>query len=135
MPPSEPSEPRLALHTTWTSWLWSRWTALAIGLARALRPSAQRIRANELPTNSTERPLVVTLTAMLGLIVLSMMAYGLHHLLFTLNRLLGHQIDQRQQRAIRDYIDRRNENPNPFVWHKSADATLACVGPAANKIN
>lgn len=38
------------------------------------------------------------------------------------------------EQAIRDYIDRHNENPKPFVWHKSADAILASVARAATKI-
>ena len=102
MPPFEPSKPRLALHTAPSPWSWSHWTALPIGLTPELRPGAQEIGANELPTNWTGRPLARTLAAMHDLIVRSMMAYGLHHLLITLNRLLSHQRDQRQQRAIRD---------------------------------
>ncbi len=35
------------------------------------------------------------------------------------------------ERAIREYIERHNENPKPFIWHKSADSILASVARAA----
>lgn len=38
------------------------------------------------------------------------------------------------EQAIRDYIDRHNENPKPFIWHKSADTILASVARAASRI-
>ncbi|KPA91719.1 DDE superfamily endonuclease [Pseudomonas asplenii] len=38
------------------------------------------------------------------------------------------------ERSIRDYIDRHNADPKPFVWHKSADTILAKVERAAEKI-
>jgi len=39
------------------------------------------------------------------------------------------------EQSIRDYIDRHNADPKPFVWHKSADTILASVARAAAKIN
>ena len=30
---------------------------------------------------------------------------------------------------MREYIDRHNGDPKPFVWHKSADTILASVAP------
>lgn len=33
--------------------------------------------------------------------------------------------------SIRDYLDRYNENPEPFTWHKSADQIIDSVGRAA----
>ena len=38
------------------------------------------------------------------------------------------------EQAIRQYIDRHNQDPKPFVWHKSADTILASVARAANAI-
>ena len=38
------------------------------------------------------------------------------------------------EQAIREYIDRHNENPKPFVWSKSADTILASVARAAGSI-
>ncbi|RRD57254.1 IS630 family transposase, partial [Comamonadaceae bacterium OH2545_COT-014] len=38
------------------------------------------------------------------------------------------------EQAIRDYIDRHNENPKPLIWHKSADTILASVARAASRI-
>lgn len=38
------------------------------------------------------------------------------------------------EQSIRDYIDRHNADPRPFVWHKSADTILASVARAAAKI-
>ena len=37
------------------------------------------------------------------------------------------------EQAIRHYVDTHNDDPKPFVWHKSADAILASVARAANK--
>jgi len=39
------------------------------------------------------------------------------------------------ERSIRHYIELHNENPKPFVWHKSAETILASVGRAAAKFN
>ncbi|MET4580418.1 IS630 family transposase [Ottowia thiooxydans] len=39
------------------------------------------------------------------------------------------------EQSIRQYIDRHNENPKPFVWHTSADTILASVARAAFSIN
>ena len=58
---------------------------------------------------------MVTLAAILGLIVLIMMAYGVRHMLFTLNRLFGHQrhpyidIDTAQWPQITVFIAAHNE--------------------------
>ena len=38
------------------------------------------------------------------------------------------------EQSIREYIDRHNEDPKPFVWHKSADTILASVARAAGTI-
>lgn len=38
------------------------------------------------------------------------------------------------EQSIRDYIDRHNANPKPFVWHKDADVILAKVERAATNI-
>lgn len=38
------------------------------------------------------------------------------------------------EQSIRDYIDRHNQAPKPFVWHKSADTILASVARAASSI-
>ncbi len=38
------------------------------------------------------------------------------------------------EQSIREYIDRHNEDPKPFVWHKSADTILASVARAASTI-
>jgi transposase len=38
------------------------------------------------------------------------------------------------EQSIREYIDRHNEDPKPFVWHKSADTILASVTRAASSI-
>ncbi len=63
----------------------------------------------------SERPVVVALAASLGLIVLAMMAYGVRHVLFTLNRLFGHQrhpyidIDTAQWPQITVFIAAHNE--------------------------
>lgn len=37
------------------------------------------------------------------------------------------------EQSIRQYIDRHNESPKPFVWHKSADSILASVAQAASR--
>ena len=39
------------------------------------------------------------------------------------------------EQSIRDYIDRHNADPKPFVWHKSADTILASVARAASNIS
>ncbi|MFC6839630.1 IS630 family transposase [Xanthomonas theicola] len=39
------------------------------------------------------------------------------------------------EQAIKDYIDRHNENPKPFVWHKSADSIITRVAWAATKLS
>jgi len=39
------------------------------------------------------------------------------------------------ERSIKHYIELHNENPKPFVWHKSAETILASVGRAAAKFN
>jgi transposase len=38
------------------------------------------------------------------------------------------------EQSIRYYIDKHNEDPKPFVWHKPADVILACVARAAKKL-
>ncbi len=38
------------------------------------------------------------------------------------------------EQSIREYIDRHNQDPKPFVWHKSADTILASVARAASSI-
>ena len=39
------------------------------------------------------------------------------------------------EQSIRDYIDRHNADPKPFVWHKSADTILASIARAASNIS
>ena len=46
----------------------------------------------------------------------------------------AHTSVQDLENSIRQYIDRHNENPKPFVWHKSADTILASVARAAQSI-
>lgn len=46
----------------------------------------------------------------------------------------AHTSVQELEQAIRQYIDRHNDNPTPFVWHKSADSILASVARAAGAI-
>jgi hypothetical protein len=36
--------------------------------------------------------------------------------------------------SIRDYLKRHNDDPKPFVWHKSAQEMIAAVGRAAEKL-
>jgi len=31
------------------------------------------------------------------------------------------------EKAIREYLDKYNENPKPFIWTKSADEILAAI--------
>lgn len=38
------------------------------------------------------------------------------------------------EQSIREYIDRHNAAPRPFVWHKSADSILTKVARAATKL-
>ena len=38
------------------------------------------------------------------------------------------------EQSIRHYIDKHNEDPKPFVWHKPADVILASVARAAKKL-
>ena len=38
------------------------------------------------------------------------------------------------EQSIREYIDRHNQDPKPFVWRKSADTILASVARAASSI-
>lgn len=38
------------------------------------------------------------------------------------------------EQSIRDYLARHNENPKPFVWHKSADQIIDAVGRAAPRL-
>jgi transposase len=38
------------------------------------------------------------------------------------------------EQSIRDYLDRYNVDPKPFVWHKTADTILASVARAAAKL-
>ncbi|PYE73003.1 hypothetical protein DFQ15_1081 [Xylophilus ampelinus] len=39
------------------------------------------------------------------------------------------------ERSIRQYIDRHNADPKPFIWHKSADTIGAKVARAAHKLS
>lgn len=38
------------------------------------------------------------------------------------------------EQSIREYLDRYNADPKPFVWHKDADSILASVARAAAKL-
>ncbi len=38
------------------------------------------------------------------------------------------------EQSIREYIDRHNQDPKPFVWRKSADTILASLARAASSI-
>jgi hypothetical protein len=37
--------------------------------------------------------------------------------------------------AIRRYLERYNEDPKPFVWHKTADQIIESVGRFCTRIN
>jgi len=39
------------------------------------------------------------------------------------------------ERAIRDYLAVYNQNPTPFVWHKTADQIIESVGRFCTRIN
>jgi transposase len=39
------------------------------------------------------------------------------------------------ERAIRDYIDRQNKDPKPFIWTKSADDILASIQRFCQRIS
>jgi transposase len=47
----------------------------------------------------------------------------------------AHTSTTQLEAAIRDYIDAHNEEPKPFVWHKSADAILASIARFADQTN
>lgn len=115
VPPYVPSQRRLTPLGTWTPWSWPKWLVLGCGFTLAAHANAQALDDAGLLTNWGERPLVVMLAASLGLIVLIMMAYGVRHLLFTMNRLFGHQrhpyidIDTAQWPQITVFIAAHNE--------------------------
>jgi hypothetical protein len=39
------------------------------------------------------------------------------------------------ERLIRDYLAAYNQNPTPFVWHKTADQIIESVGRFCKRIN
>jgi transposase len=39
------------------------------------------------------------------------------------------------EQAIRSYLDTYNQNPTPFVWHKTADEIITSVGRFCERIN
>jgi transposase len=39
------------------------------------------------------------------------------------------------EQSVREYIDRHNRDPKPFVWHKSADTILTKVARAAANLS
>lgn len=47
----------------------------------------------------------------------------------------AHTSTAQLEAAIRDYIDAHNEEPKPFVWHKSADEILASIARFADQAN
>ena len=47
----------------------------------------------------------------------------------------AHTSTTQLEKAIRDYIDAHNEEPKPFVWHKSADAILTSIARFADQTN
>ena len=47
----------------------------------------------------------------------------------------AHTSTAQLEMAIRDYIDAHNEEPQPFVWHKSADQILTIIARFADQTN
>jgi len=39
------------------------------------------------------------------------------------------------EKAIRHYLAAHDDNPKPFVWHKSADEIIGSVGRFCTRIN
>jgi transposase len=47
----------------------------------------------------------------------------------------SHRSTRELERAIRDYLAIYNQNPKPFVWHKTADQIIESVGRFCTRIN
>lgn len=47
----------------------------------------------------------------------------------------SHRSTAQLEKAIRDYLAIYNENPTPFVWHKTADEIIESVGRFCKRIN
>jgi transposase len=47
----------------------------------------------------------------------------------------SHRSTVELERAIRDYLAVYNQNPTPFVWHKTADQIIESVGRFCTRIN
>lgn len=47
----------------------------------------------------------------------------------------AHRSTTELERAIREYIDRRNKNPKPFIWTKTADDILASIQRFCQRIS
>lgn len=47
----------------------------------------------------------------------------------------SHRSTAALEKAIREYLAISNENPQPFVWHKTADEIIASVGRFCSRIN
>ena len=47
----------------------------------------------------------------------------------------GHRSTKELETAIREWIDRWNEEPKPFVWHKSADEILDTLARYCERIS
>lgn len=116
MPPAQPLT-SIATHKFLRSWS-TQWFCqlVCLGLFAVTGVQAQSQRsAPTLTTLWTSQPEVVALAGFLGAIVLLMVAYGVRHVVFTLNRLFGHQrhpyidIDTAQWPAITVFIAAHNE--------------------------
>ena len=46
-----------------------------------------------------------------------------------------HRSTRELENAIHDYIDRHNDHPKPFVWHKTAGQILASAGRFCMRIS
>jgi len=116
MPPAQPPS-SIATHTF--PWSWPKrlvsqsvfWCLCASNGAHAQSKSS----ASGFAGLWGSQPEVLALSGLLALIVLLMMAYGIRHMVFTLNRLFGHQrhpyidIDTAQWPAITVFIAAHNE--------------------------
>jgi transposase len=47
----------------------------------------------------------------------------------------SHRSTVELEKAIRHYLDVHNQNPTPFVWHKTADAIIESIGRFCKRIN
>lgn len=47
----------------------------------------------------------------------------------------SHRSTLELERAIRNFLDLHNQDPKPFVWHKSADEIIESVGRFCTRIN